>query len=429
MENILSIFVFIVSIIVLTTIVNEKTIKISNNIALLISSFCISIVFGLLTKFSIIDSEFIIFTSLNKLSLDKLLLEGVLCFMLFAGASKLQFSKFVSNFKSISILSLLTTTINSAIYGAIFYGIARGLRMPIDILTCVLLGCIISPTDPIAATSILNKLGLPKGVSSVIEGESLFNDGIGVALFIFVKNIITNANNENFLLLVGKSLFGSIIIGLIISFLLFKLTKQTKDPNLHIIISLLDVSMCYVICEHFGFSGVIASVVCGIYFSYMNKKSERWKMVVDSNNLYIDFWNIIDEVLNSILFVLIGLTACIIPINAKILWLIPVAVIVNFVSRYLSVYSTCLLLREKNIPNKYKIKDFTKLMTFSALRGGLSLAMALSVSSVLEGDEYIIVLNVTMITILFTTIIQGLLIPYVYRRIESRRNGKLLIKI
>ena len=429
MDNILSIFVFLVSIIVIARIINEKTLKISNNIALLISSFCISIAFLWAIKQNIINSDFFIFSTINKLSIDKLLLEGVLCFMLFAGSSKLQFTKFVNNFKSIATLSLLTTVINSILYGAIFYGISQLINLPLNFLTCLLLGCIVSPTDPIAATSILNKLGLPKGVSSVIEGESLFNDGIGVALFIFVKNIIANVNNENFILLVSKSLFGSIIIGFIISFLLFKLTKQTKDPHMHIIISLLDVSLSYVICEYLGCSGVIASVVCGLYFSYQNKKCERWKIVVDSNNLYLDFWNIIDELLNNILFVLIGLTACIIPINEKILIIIPMAIIVNFISRYISVFTTCGILKEKNIPNKYNTRDFSKLMTFSALRGGLSLAMAISAATILADAEYNIVLNTTMITILFTTIIQGLLIPRVYKKIENRKNTKSLINI
>ena len=421
MENILLVFVFIVSIIVITKIINDKFFKISNNIALLISSSMISLVCLGAIKFNKIDDSFFVFSSLNKLPLDKFLLNGVLCFMIFAGASKLQFSKIVSNFKSISVLSLLTTIINTGIYSGIIYAITRVLNLNVDFVVCLLLGCIISPTDPIAATSILNKLGLPKGTSSVIEGESLFNDGIGVALFAFVSNIITSANSENFIVLVGKSLIGSVIIGLVVSFLLFKLIKQSKDPHLHIIISLLNVSLCYVVCEHFGFSGVIASVVCGIYFSYQNQKCERWKKVVDSNELYSDFWDIIDELLNNMLFVLIGLTACIIPIHSKILWLIPVAIIVNFVSRYLSVLFSSLFLGKKNIPNKYSLRDFTKLMTFSALRGGLSLAMALSSAAILKENDYNLVLNITMITILFTTIVQGMLISYVYKRIENKR--------
>ena len=183
------------------------------------------------------------------------------------------------------------------------------------------------------------------------------------------------------------------------------------------------------ICEHYGFSGVIASVICGIYFSYQNKKCERWKAVVDSSNLYIDFWNIIDELLNSALFVIIGLTVIKIPINSLLILLIPIAILVNFISRYLGVYSSCLLLGKNNIPNKYNLINFTKLMTYSALRGGLSLAMVFSVSSILEESEFNILFCVTMITILFTTIIQGMLIPRIYKSIESSRNCTEIIKV
>lgn len=428
MENILLFFVFIVSIIVITSVINDKFFKISNNIALLIASFCISVGGLIAITYGVINNDFIILSGLNKMSIDKFLLEGVLCFMIFAGASKLQFSKFVNNIKSISVLSLLTTVINTAIYSVIFYVVSVLLNLNINFFVCLLLGCIISPTDPIAATSILSKLGLPKGISSVIEGESLFNDGIGVALFVFVSNIITNSGGDSFVILMIKSLFGSMVVGFIVSFLLFKLLKMSKNPHLHILISLLDVSMCYVICEYFGLSGVIASVVCGIYFSYHNKKCGRWKKVVDSRDLYIDFWNIIDEFLNNMLFVLIGLTVCIIPIHEQILWIIPISIIVNFFSRFSSVFfSSAILLGKKNIPNKYDLKSFSKLMTFTALRGGLSLAMALSASTLLNEQDYTIVLDVTMVTILFTTIIQGMTIPCIYRRIEKYKNSNALV--
>lgn len=429
MEGILTIFIFIVFIIVITGILNEKIFKISNNIALLLVSFCISIVLLVFNKFNLVNGDFFIFQSINKIRLDKLLLEGVVCFMIFAGASKLQFSKFVSNFKSISVLALLTTVISTVIYGSLLYVISILLRLNVSIATCFLVGSIISPTDPIAATGILNKLGLPKSISTVIEGESLFNDGMGVALFAFISNLITNAKSENLLLLVSKNLLGALVIGLISSFLLFRLTKKTKNPTLHILISLLNVSFCYVICEHLGLSGVIASVVCGIYFSYKNQKSDRWKKVVDPDNLYVDFWNTIDELLNSTLFVLIGLTAFVIPINSKIIWIIPVAICVNFISRYVSVLFTGVLLGKDTIPNKYSLKNFTKLMTFTALRGGVSLAMAFSTVDMITENEYNIVLNITLITILFTTIIQGILIPVVYKGIQRDVNDKALIKV
>lgn len=429
MEGILIIFIFIVFIIVITGILNEKYFKISNNIALLFVSFCISIVLLVLNSFDLVSDDFFIFQSMNKIRLDELLLEGVVCFMIFAGGSKLQFSKFVSNFKSISVLAILTTVMSTIFYGTLLFITSNLLHLNINIATCYLIGSIISPTDPIAATGILNKLGLPKSISTVIEGESLFNDGMGVALFAFISNIITNVKNENFLLLVSKNILGALVIGIISSYVFFKLTKKTKNPTLHILISLLNVAFCYVLCEQLGLSGVIASVVCGIYFSYKNQKNERWKKVVDPNNLYVDFWNTIDELLNSVLFVLIGLTTFVIPINSSIIWIIPVAIIINFISRYISVLFTSALIGRDSIPNKYSIKNFTKLMTITAMRGGVSLAMAFSTVTMVTEGEYNIVLNITLTTILFTTIIQGLLIPRIYDGIQKDRNNKYLVKV
>ena len=428
MQGLLIIFIFIVSIIVVTGILNEKFFKISNNIALLLVSFLISVIFVLLNKFNLVSSDFLIFKSLSQLKLDEFLLEGVLCFMIFAGASKLQFYKFVSNFKSISILSILTTILSTLIYGVLIYAVSIVLHLNINIAICFLIGSIISPTDPIAATGILSKLGLPKSISSVIEGESLFNDGIGVALFAFISNIVMNIKNENFVLQVSKNILIAFAIGIVVSYFMFRLTKKTKNPTLHILISLLTVSLCYVACEQLRVSGVISAVVCGIYFSYKNQKSERWKKVVDPNNLYIDFWNTIDELLNNTLFVLIGLTAFIIPISSHIIWILPVAIVVNFVSRYISVLFTGLLLGKNNLPNKYNLKNFTRLMTFSAMRGGVSLAMAFSTSAMLPLFEYNIVLSITLVTILFTTIVQGMLLPVVFSKIQDDSIGKSLIK-
>lgn len=428
MEGILSIFVLFVSIIVITEILNEKMLKIPNNIALLIVSFFISVMLLLGVKFNIIDNEFFLVTKLNSLRIDEVLLDGFLCFMLFAGASKIQFSKFVSNIKSIVSLSLLTTIIGTIVYGCILYIIAYVINLPINFWSCLLLGAIISPTDPIAVTGILEKSGLSKSLTSVIEGESLFNDGMGIALFIFVKNMITQADSQNFLFMVFKNIFGAIFVSLVISWILFKLLKQTKNPYMHILISMLDVSLCYIICETFGFSGIIASAICGIYFSYQNKKCERWKAVVDSNNLYNDFWNIVDEFLSGIMFVFIGLTVVTLPFDMSLCFLIPIAIIVNIISRFFGVFYACMLIGKKNLPGKYDLSSFTSLMTLCALRGGVSLAMALSVASIFNEKEYIIIVNITMITILFTVIVQGLLTPKIYKKIEKDRMQTALVK-
>lgn len=254
----------------------------------------------------------------------------------------------------------------------------------------------------------------------------MLNDGLAVTLFIFFKGIISNGTSGNILMILAKEIIGAIFVGFVISFIMHKLLKQSNNPIMHILISLLDVSLCYVICETFGFSGVIASVVCGMYFAHQDKKIVRWKEVVDPKELYSDFWNIIESLLNSVLFVLVGFSVLSIEINKIIFLLIPIAIILNLIARYVGVRVSTMLMREKNIPSKLSKKDFSKLLTWSGLKGGLSLALALTTKGLLASSDFTIVINMILITILFTTIVQGLIIGKVYKNIEKKREEKSL---
>ena len=174
--NILLFLIIILAFIVCIGIVNEKLFHIQSDIALLLFSFIISLILLLARDIIPIQSVKSFIDSLGEFGFEEYLMDGVLCFMLFAGASKVNMRKFRQNLRPISLLALLTTLISSFLYGIIFYGIATIASIPMDIWTCILLGCVVSPTDPIAATGILNKIGLSKNVCSVIENESLFND-------------------------------------------------------------------------------------------------------------------------------------------------------------------------------------------------------------------------------------------------------------
>lgn len=209
----------ILSFIVIIGIFNDRIIHMQSDIALITFSLIVGIVMLLLNRYS---NNLLVTTVIDELGdfgFESYLFDGVLCFMLFAGASKVSFHKFKQNIRAISLLALLTTVISSGVYGLLFWIAAASFHLPVDLWTCILIGCVVSPTDPIAATGILNKLGLSKNVISVIECESLFNDGTGVALFVFVKSIVSKGTQENFLLLMGKELLGAIagIIAVILS--------------------------------------------------------------------------------------------------------------------------------------------------------------------------------------------------------------------
>lgn len=425
MEHILVSLLFILFLVVFFGIVNEKTIKISNDIALVLFSFVLAAAVKLLESVGVLSYEGTVIGNLANLNLEEFLMDSILCFMLFSGASEVNFNRFVKNIKSISLLALLSTVISSFLYGGLFFLVNLALGLNFSIWLCILLGCIVSPTDPIAATSILKKAGLSKNVSTVIEGESLFNDGTGVAVFVCIKNIVNDTSDLSFPVLMAKELLGAIAIGLVISFFMFRLLRATNNPMFHIFISLIDVSAAYVLCEHLGCSGVIASVVCGIYFSRNMAKHEAWRKVVDPKDWYEDFWHIADTMFNSVLFILIGFAVINLPAHPLLIVLILVAILLNFAARFLGVGASALIIGRKKIPNKYNVKEFTSLMTWSALKGGLSLALAFSTKEFLPEASYNVVLIMTCVTMYFTIVVQGLTTKNVFHVVEKWKANRV----
>lgn len=423
--NILEFLIIILAFIVCLGILNERVFHLQSDIALIFFSLLVSLILLIASKLLSIESLDSFVGSLGGFGFEEYLMDGVLCFMLFAGASKVNMGKFRQNVRAISLLALLTTLISSFFYGGVFYLVALLFHIPMDIWTCILLGCVVSPTDPIAATGILNKIGLSKNVCSVIENESLFNDGTGVTLFIFVKSLIVHSGESNFAKLMLEEIVGAVAVALIVSYVLFKLMELTRDPVRYILISLLDVSAVYIICEKLGFSGVIASVVCGMYFSYAMGKMERRVKVVDPAEYYKDFWEIIESILNAVLFVMIGLLVLDIDVSTYVAIIVPAAIVIIILSRAVGVLISSLLTGKKNIPGNYNLFEFVTLMTWSALKGGLSLALAFGTKEYLSPEVYDIFINVTYVTIFFTVLVQGLTIKKVYFGLEKMKATRM----
>ncbi|MCR5655223.1 MAG: sodium:proton antiporter [Lachnospiraceae bacterium] len=421
--GVLQFLIIILILIVVIGISNEKIFHIQSDIAIILFSLIGALIILAISHFFRIEPVDRLVAGIGEFGFEEYLMDGVLCFMLFSGASKVNMRKFRQNVRAISLLALLTTVISSVVYGLLFYLVSMAFHLQMDLLTCILVGCIVSPTDPIAATGILNKIGLSKNVCSVIENESLFNDGTGVTLFIFVRSLVSNSGRSNFFVLMLKEILGAVAVAFIVSFLLFQLMKITRDPIKYILISLLDVSLVYMICEHMGFSGVIASVVCGMYFSASFGKMERRAMVIDPKELYKDFWEIVESLLNSVLFVMIGLMVLNVNISKYVLVIVPAAVLINLLARATGVGISSVL-TGKSIPGNYTIREYVALMTWSALKGGLSLALAISTEEFLPRDIYDIVINVTYVTIFFTVLAQGLTVKNVYLAIEKHKSDR-----
>ena len=416
--------IIILAYIVIIGTLNDKLFHIQSDIALVFFSSILSIILLILRAVFPMEPLQNIIGALGNFGFREYLMDGMLCFMLFAGASKVNMGKFKTNLRPICLLAFVSTVLSSFLYGCLIFLASIAFKLPLDFWTCVLLGCVVSPTDPIAATGILNKIGLSKNVCSVIENESLFNDGTGVTLFIFVRSIITHSSEGNVAVLLAKEILGAAVVALAVSFIMFQLVKISRDPIRNILIALLNVFLVYIICEHFGFSGVLASVICGFFFSYKMDKIRRLETVVDPHNYYDHFWEILEGILNSALFVMIGFVVLGTTISKYAPIIIPVALVSLIISRAGGVTVSTILTGHR-IPGNYNLPEFVALMTWSALKGGLSLALALETEEYLAQPVYEIFLNIAFVTIFFTVLVQGMTVRRVYMGLEKHKANRL----
>lgn len=413
--------VILLLLIVLLGFFNEKVTKFPYEISLMLYSVVVGI--GVLILASVIRDASVseIFENLQVFNLEGFLMEGVLCFMLFAGSCHMRLLDFKKHARPITLLSIGATLLGAIFYGVLFYAGASLMGLPFTFPVCLMFGSITAPTDPIAATSILKKFNLPKEISFIMEGESLFNDGVGVALFVCFSGMVTMQENGSFLAVMGKELFGAVLVGIVVTALCFPIFAATGEGNRRIFVSLLAVSMAYVLCEHFGFSGAIASVVCGILFSALRNHRERKGKPMELQE-FDTFWEILDSLLNSILYVMMGLTFVHILQMPQVLLISCLAVIFNLIGRFSSVGLSTLFAGK--LPNGYDKLNFTKLLTYGGMRGGLSIALAMSTRGMVSIETYNIILGSTYAIVFFTTVVQGLTMKRVYQKIAENISCK-----
>lgn len=417
MNNFLLYMAGILFLVVIFGYFNEKVTKIPNEISLMLFSVLGG---GILLLAATVIKRIPVFElsqNLRIFNLEAFLMEGVLCFMLFAGSCHMRLRDFKEQMRLISLLSVVATLLGAVIYGTLFYGVGKLFGIPFNIPVCLMLGSIVAPTDPIAATSILRKFQLPKKVGFAIEGESLFNDGVGVALFVCFSGMAAAEQNGSFFTIMCKELLGAVATGLVISIICFQIFRRTTDFCRQIFCSLLAVSTSYLLCERWGFSGAIASVVCGLMFSALRNYAAEKNRALHLE-AFDTFWEILDNFLNSFLYVMIGLSFPCILQMPNVFLLSLCAIILNLISRSGSVAITTLFTGK--LPDNYDRKSFVTLLTWGGLRGGLSMALAMSTAKIVPENVYHIILGTTYAVVFFTTIVQGMTMKQVYRRITER---------
>lgn len=417
MNHFLTSTVIILALIVVLGFFNERVTRLTYEISLMLFSVIIG---GLFLIAGIIFKQESLAQLLGGLQLvnpERFLMDGVLCFMLFAGSCHMRLLDFKKHARAISILAIGATLLGAVFYGCLFYGISQLLGLNLSLPVCLMFGSITAPTDPIAATSILKKFDLPPNISFIIEGESLLNDGVGVALFVCFSGLVSAQENGGFFSVMAKELLGAIVVGVVVTVILYPIFKKTADESRQIFTSLLAVALAYVACEMFGFSGAIASVVCGVLFSGLRNWNEQRGEPLDLVQFDI-FWGILDNLLNSVLYVILGLSFMQILQMRHVLVLSLLAVVANLLGRSGSLAVSSLFIGK--LPDGYNKPSFIKLLTWGGLRGGLSVALAMSTQGLVDSSSYYIILGGTYAIVFFTTIVQGLTMPKVYAGIKKQ---------
>ena len=409
------IFVVVILLVCLLGFFNEKVTKLTYEISLMLFSVVIGGILLLIVTFAKGTGIADVLPQSQFINIERFLMEGVLCFMLFAGSCHMKLSGFRQLARQISVLAFVCTLLGACFYGFLFYGASLLLGLNLSLPVCLMFGSIAAPTDPIAATSILSKFGLPKQLSFLIEGESLFNDGVGVALFVCFSGMATASSSGGFFTVMLREILGAVAVGAVVTCLCFLLFRNTKSKTLGIFVTLMTVSVSYAICERLSFSGAIASVVCGILFSYLRSRFCQNDDAEKAEN-FDSFWETLDVLLNSLLYVMLGLSFVHILQMEHVVMLSLIAIAANFIARCGSLSISSLLMGK--IPDGYDRLNFIKLLTWGGLRGGLSVALAMSTKELLPENSYSIILGGTYAIVFFTTVVQGLTMKPVYNRIS-----------
>ena len=408
--NIFNLVALLVALATVFGYVNHRWLRLPHTIGLVVIaltvSICLLVVDAIVPELGI---ETTVRLTLINIDFEDVLMKGILSFLLFAGALHVDLDALLKHRWAISTLATVGIVISTVVVATlIHFGLsALGLYLPFG--QCLVFGALISPTDPIAVMSILKKINVPQSLETKIAGESLLNDGVGVVLFTVLVALTTGG--EHPLTLTGAlNLFlleavGGVAFGLVTGYLAYSTMKAIDDYHLEILVTLSLVMGTYSVASFLHVSGPLAVVIAGLFIGNQGKRfamSESTRQHVDT------FWIMIDEILNSLLFLAIGFEIVAITITGSIVGAIALAVPIVLLARLVAVAGpiTTLGLRQEFS------RGVIPILTWGGLRGGISVALALSLP---ESPHKPLLLAITYGVVIFSIVIQGLTIERVVR--------------
>ncbi len=391
---------------------NVRFIKLPNTIGLTVITIVFTFgVFALsYVDDTLLEAERYIITQIDFRSV---LLDIMLSFLLFAGALHTDVQKLKEQRWPVLVFATFGVLVSTFLIGAGAYLVLEFMGLNIPFIYCLLFGALISPTDPIAVLGVLKKAGVPKKLEIKITGESLFNDGVGVVIFLTIFGLASGTGNDfdwsETLGLFAEEVIGGLMLGALLGFITFRLMKSIDDYDMEVIITLATVMTGTVVAQYLHVSAPLAMVLAGLIVG--GKRSRDQAMSGKTENYVDKFWELIDILLNTILFVLIGMEILVLDLEPEYiiagLIMIPVALL----CRYLSLIVPVNLFKKRLdfVPNT------TLLMTWGGLRGAISIALALGLS---EGMHRNLFLVITYVVVIFSIIVQGLTVGKLVKKLE-----------
>ncbi len=401
--DILNTAALLISLAALFSYLNYRFVRLPNTIGIMIISLVISLALLLIGKAGWSGLIQHANSFLRSIDFHETLMDGMLSFLLFAGALHVNINDLKQQRWVIGILATFGVITSTFIIGTLAWIVLNALNISLPYIYCLLFGALISPTDPIAVLGILKNARVAKTLETKIAGESLFNDGIGVVVFIVIAGIATTGMEPSFGaigLLFLQEAIGGLVFGLLLGTLVYYALKDVDNYQLEVLITLAVVMGGYALATIMHVSGPIAIVVTGLFVGNHGRSlamSEKTRVHLDN------FWELIDGILNAVLFVLIGLEVLLLSLKTEY-FLAALAIIpLVLFARYVSVGTPILLMSR----SRRFTPGVVQIMTWGGLRGGISVALALSLPL---GAEREVILTLTYAIVIFSIVVQGLTI-------------------
>lgn len=388
--------------------INYRFLKFPHTIGLMFIALIFSIFILSLERLGVSSIGYFANLLLSQIDFNKTLIGGILSVLLFAGALHVNLSELLKQKFIILVLSTLGVLLSTFFIGTLLYYLLNFFNFSISYIYTLLFGALISPTDPIAVMGILHQNKISKSMEAKIGGESLLNDGIGIVVFLTLLNILTETSKFSFVG-VGELFFreaiGGIIFGLVIGFIAYKLLKSINNYSVEVLITLSLAISGYVLASALHLSAPLAIVVAGVF---IGNKGREFAMSKETREHLDNFWELIDVVLNAILFLLIGLELILISFSTIYLVIGLIVIIIVLFSRFASVG---ILIKLFSFVRSFSPKAI-KILTWGGIRGGISIALALSLPI---GPERDLLLTLTYMVVIFSILVQGLTLKYLLK--------------